>query len=133
MLTKKQINEIREHLEFAQNPLFFFDNDDDGLVSFLLLRRFIERGRGIPIKSFPDLNESYLKRIEELNPDYIFILDKPLVSLEFLKKCAEKNLPVVWIDHHTVEKIDLPENVSYYNSFFVDGKNKRFFNTIKII
>lgn len=32
MLTEKQISEIREHLEKAQNPLFFFDNDD-GLCS----------------------------------------------------------------------------------------------------
>ena len=46
MLTKKQINEIREHLEKAQNPLFFFDNDPDGLCSFLLLQRYI--GRGMP-------------------------------------------------------------------------------------
>jgi single-stranded DNA-specific DHH superfamily exonuclease len=39
MLNDKQIDEIREHLEKAQNPLFFFDNDDDGLCSFLLLQR----------------------------------------------------------------------------------------------
>ena len=124
MLTKTQINEIREHLEQAQNPLFFFDNDNDGLISFLLLRRFIGRGKGISIRSFPDLNVSYYKRIEELNPDYIFILDKPLVSKEFLQKCAENNLPVVWIDHHAVEKVDLPDNVSYYNTYFNDKTNE---------
>jgi len=45
MLTETQINEIKEHLEKAQNPLFFFDNDNDGLASFLLLRRYIDRGR----------------------------------------------------------------------------------------
>ena len=36
MLTKKQKTEIKEHLEKSQNPLFFFDNDNDGLMSFLL-------------------------------------------------------------------------------------------------
>jgi len=117
MLTQKQILEIREHLDKAQNPLFFFDNDNDGLVSFLLLRRFIERGRGIAIKSFPDLNISYYRRIEELRPDYIFILDKPLVSDEFLDKIKEANIPVVWIDHHIVEKPKPRENVYYYNSY----------------
>ena len=32
MLTKKQVGEIKEHLDKAQNPLFFFDNDLDGRV-----------------------------------------------------------------------------------------------------
>ena len=39
MLNKKQIKEIREHLEKAQNPVFFYDSDADGLASFLLLAR----------------------------------------------------------------------------------------------
>jgi len=116
MLTKKQIDEIREHLEKAQNPLFFYDNDNDGLTSFLLLRRFIGRGKGVAIKSYPSLNESYYRKIEELKPDYIFILDKPVVSSEFLKKAKADNLPVVWIDHHQVKikKSDL-KGINYYN------------------
>ena len=124
MLTEKQILEIREHLEKAQNPLFFFDNDDDGLVSFLLLRRFINRGKGIAIKSFPDLNLSYYKRVKELNPDYVFILDKPIVSNEFLTKLKEENLQVVWIDHHQVEKPLIEENVYYYNPYFNNKSNE---------
>jgi len=114
MLTPKQIQEIKEHLEKAQNPLFFFDNDNDGLCSFLLLQRFLRRGKGVAIKSFPDLNESYYRKVNELKPDYIFILDKPLVSEEFFDKAEKDNIPVVWIDHH---KIDLVKNdwVSYYN------------------
>ena len=117
MLSNKQVKEIREHLEKAQNPLFFFDNDNDGLCSFLLLRRFIDRGKGIAIKSFPELNESYYKRVNELKSDYIFILDKPIVSKEFLKKAEEDNIPVVWIDHHQVEK---PDVENYYNPYFHD-------------
>jgi len=124
MLTKEQIYEIREHLEKAQNPLFFFDNDNDGLTSFLLLQRFIGRGKGVAIKSFPDLNVSYYRRIEELKPDYIFILDKPEVSIEFLKKVREANIPVVWIDHHQVEKPEIQEGLYYYNSFLEDEKGE---------
>ena len=117
MLTEEQIQEIREHLEKAQNPLFFFDNDADGLCSFLLLRRFIGRGRGVAIKSFPDLQQSYAKKIHELSPDYVFILDKPIVSEGFLKEAEELAVPVVWIDHHDA---DVPIHKSpifwYYNS-----------------
>lgn len=130
MLTEKQILEIRGHLEKAQNPLFFFDNDNDGLMGFLILRRFIERGKGIAIKSFPDLNSNYYKKVQELKPDYIFILDKPIVSQEFLEKVKKDNLPIVWIDHHQVEmtssiSADIESgNISYYNPFFNDSTNE---------
>ncbi|MDD5193294.1 MAG: DHHA1 domain-containing protein [Candidatus Nanoarchaeia archaeon] len=119
MLTEKQTQEIKEHLEKAQNPLFFFDNDNDGLCSFLLLRRFLDRGKGVAIRSFPDLNKSYYRKVEELKPDYIFILDKPVVSKEFIEKAKEDNLPVVWIDHHDVEDIK-NDYVAYYNPFLND-------------
>ena len=76
MLTEKQILEIREHLENAQNPVFYYDNDADGLCSFLLLRRYLDRGKGVAIKSFPDLKGQYLRKIDELNPDLIVVLDK---------------------------------------------------------
>ncbi len=115
MLTKKQIGEIREHLEKAQNPIFFFDNDPDGMCSFLLLQRYIGRGKGIPIKSFPEMNAEYFKKVTELNADYIFILDKPLVSKEFLDEVKNFNIPLVWIDHHEVQ-IKVPDFVYYYNT-----------------
>jgi len=83
MLTEKQVIEIKEHLEKAQNPLFFFDNDQDGLCSFLLLQRYIGRGKGIPVRSFPDLDASYFRKIGELNADYIFILDKNSKTVKF--------------------------------------------------
>jgi single-stranded DNA-specific DHH superfamily exonuclease len=116
MLTKKQMVEIREHLEKAQNPLFFFDNDPDGLCSFLLLQRYIGRGKGIAIKSFPEMNAEYFKKALELNADYIFILDKPVVSADFFEEVKKFNIPVVWIDHHKIEGLKVPNFVYYYNS-----------------
>lgn len=118
MLSEAEIKTIRTHLEKAQNPLFFFDNDTDGLCSFLLLRRFIDRGKGIAIKSFPDLNASYARKIHELKPDYIFILDKPVVSEGFLREVKESNLQLVWIDHHDVPFPNLEQfpEVFYFNS-----------------
>lgn len=102
MFNKKQIEEIREHLERAQNPVFLYDNDADGLCSFILLRKFINRGKGVAIRSYPDLNEQYAKRAIELNADYVFVLDKPLISKEFVEALDKVQIPVVWIDHHDV-------------------------------
>jgi len=118
MLTKKQVAEIKEHLDKAQNPLFFFDNDPDGLCSFLLLQRYIKKGKGVPIKSFPGLTVDYFRKVSELNADYIFILDKPVVSEEFWKEVEQINMPVVWIDHHEIRKKDIPKFVNYYNPLF---------------
>jgi len=115
MLTRKQVTEIREHLSKAQNPLFFFDNDQDGLCSFLLLQRYIGRGKGVAIKSFPGLSGEYFRRVKELGADYIFILDKPVVSKEFFQEVEKVNIPVVWIDHHITDKNLIPDFVSYYN------------------
>jgi len=123
MLTQKQIDEIKEHLEKAQNPVFFFDNDSDGLCSFLLLSRWIGRGKGVAVKSFPDLNEGYFRKVDELNADYIFILDKPIVSRGFFERIEQKNIPVVWIDHHEVPE-DIPDFVNYYNPMMNDIKDK---------
>lgn len=124
MLTKKQIKEIREHLSKAQNPIFFFDNDPDGLCSFLLLQRYIGRGKGVPIKSFPDLIPEYFRKVHELGSDYVFILDKPVVSPEFFKEAKNVNIPVVWIDHHLIEKKTIPKFVNYYNPLFNRKKSE---------
>ncbi len=115
MLTKKQIKEIKEHLEKAQNPIFFFDNDPDGLCSFLLLQRYLGRGKGVAIRSFPEMNAEYFRKVTELNADYIFILDKPLVSSVFFEEVKSFNIPVVWIDHHDVNA-KVPDFVHYYNT-----------------
>lgn len=123
MLTKKQVEEIREHLNKAQNPLFFFDNDNDGLCSFLLLQRYIERGKGFPIKTDPELTKDYFRKVRELEPDYIFILDQPEVSKEFFEEVEKINLPIVWIDHHKIDREKIPDWVNYYNPVFNKKKS----------
>ncbi|MEK6847711.1 MAG: DHHA1 domain-containing protein [Nanoarchaeota archaeon] len=115
MLTRTQVKQIKEHLEKAQNPVFFFDNDQDGLCSFLLLQRYIGRGKGVVIKSFPSLIPEYFRKVKELGGDYIFILDKPLVSEGFFEEVRKVNIPVVWIDHHAINWELVPKFVNYYN------------------
>ncbi|MCK5449308.1 DHH family phosphoesterase [Candidatus Pacearchaeota archaeon] len=117
MILLEELQKIRDHLEASQNPLFFFDNDADGLCAFLILQRAIGRGRGVAIKSFPDLKEQYLKKVEEFNPDAIFIIDKPEVSKEFVEGVEERGIPIIWIDHHeTKTPKELIERTYYFNS-----------------
>jgi len=121
MLNEKQIQEIREHLENAKNPIFFFDNDPDGLCSFLILQRFLGRGRGVSLRGHSNVTKSFFKRVEELKADYIFVLDRAVFSEEFIALAKEANIPVVGIDHH-----DIPhQNIEfYYNTFETSGKSE---------
>ena len=123
MLTEKQIIEIREHLERAQKPIFLYDNDVDGLCSYVLLRRYLDRGKGIAVKSHPDVDEGYAKKAQELGADYIFVLDRPILGEKFVEEVKNLQLPLVWIDHHDIdeEKLDY-ENLWIYNP--TKGKNE---------
>jgi len=123
MLTKEQLQEIRDHLNNSQNPVFFFDNDQDGLCSFLLLQKYLGRGKGFPIKTSPALTKDYLRKVEEFNSDYIFILDKPEVSEDFVKEVEKKNIPIVWIDHHEILPEKIPDYINYYNPLFSKEKS----------
>jgi single-stranded DNA-specific DHH superfamily exonuclease len=118
MLTSEQLEEIKEHLERAQNPLFLYDNDTDGLCAYLILKKEIQRGKGIAIKSFPNLSEQYLARVDEFKSDYVFVLDYSLISEEFANGLIERNIPLVIIDHHEIIKKDHLENkADIYNTF----------------
>lgn len=108
MLSPKQIALLREELTTAKNPLFVYDSDRDGLCSFLLLYRFHPEGKGIPLTASP-LNKDMLKKVEELQPDKIFILDIHTVDQEFLDAVKR---PVFWIDHHKPQE---RTNVHYFN------------------
>ncbi|MDP2909431.1 MAG: DHH family phosphoesterase [Nanoarchaeota archaeon] len=109
MITEKQIEEIKGFLQKSENPLFFFDDDADGLCSFLLLKKYIDRGKGVVIKSAPFLDASFLRKIEEYSPDVVFVLDKPNISEDFI---SGVHVPLVWIDHHS--PVDV-KGVKYFN------------------
>jgi single-stranded DNA-specific DHH superfamily exonuclease len=104
MLTEKQLNEIREYLENSRNPIFFFDNDPDGLCSYLLLRRFCSKGKGVIVKSSASVNKQYFSMVERFNSDCIFVLDKPSIDKDFVKEAKTKNIPLIHIDHHPIEE-----------------------------
>ena len=109
MLTSKQVKLLREELATAKNPLFFHDSDGDGLASFLLLYRIHREGQRFALTSSSILDERFLRKVDELNPDKIFVLDIPVVEQEFINKAKR---PIFWIDHHPPKKRN---KVKYFN------------------
>jgi single-stranded DNA-specific DHH superfamily exonuclease len=112
MLNKKEVAQIQEELKLAQSPLFFYDDDPDGLCSYIIMYKYIKEGKGIIVKSSPVLKEMYVRKVTELNPDKIFILDKPLVQTEFIDQVKK---PIIWIDHHEIQNNFNKDKVKYYN------------------
>ena len=108
-LTAKQNAEIKDELDTCNKPLFFFHDDADGLASFLLMYRYKREGKGVCVKSHPKLDNRFFKIVKEYCPDKIFVLDLAMISEEFAQ---EFNIPIIWIDHHPVVKLN---NIKYYN------------------
>jgi len=108
-LSQNQINQIREQLDNCNNPLFFFDDDQDGLCSFLQLYRYKGEGHGVIIKVTPKIGTAFLRHVQQYSPDKIFILDIAIVEQEFID---EAKVPVIWIDHHGPYE---RQNVKYFN------------------
>lgn len=119
MITKSELDEIREYLRKAENPLFFFDDDQDGLCSYLLLKKYIDKGKGVVVKAEPILSEKLLHKVKEISPDYIFVLDIPEITQEFVDSV---NVPIIWLDHHEIYDI---KGVHYYNSRVHNPKDNR--------
>ncbi len=119
MLTEQQINEIRIALEQAKNPLFFFDDDTDGLSSFLLLYRKYKKGHGIPVKAPQTEENLYLSKIQAYDPDLVVVLDRPVLVQSLLDKIQ---VPLLWIDHH--EPLER-QGVKYYNPMILTKGDNR--------
>lgn len=119
MLTDSQILEIRGFLERAENPLYFFDDDPDGLTAYLLLKKKYKKGHGTCVKSSPKSEIVYSAAYRKHKPDLVVILDKPKMSQEALD---EFNVPVVWIDHHQLVERD---GVNYYNPMAGESPDNR--------
>lgn len=109
MIPENKLNEIRNYLNKAENPLFFFDDDADGSCSYILLKKYYKKGTGVIIKSSPILDLNFFNKVESYSPDLILVLDLPEINQEFIDEC---NVPVIWIDHHPVQK---NKGVHYYN------------------
>ncbi len=122
MISDDDLKVIRGYLEKAENPVFLFDDDNDGLCSYLLLKQFCGKGNGIIVKARPWVDGFFVHRINEYNPDTVFILDKPLVLEEFVENV---HVPIIWIDHHPPNMVG---GVKYFNPL-LNGKNENGMST----
>ena len=114
MLTKTELKELRDELLSSKKPLIFFDDDADGTCSFILYYKFLkdytDSAKGIIVKSSPELkDEIFLRKIEEFDPDKVFVLDKPIINQDFIDQTHK---PMIWLDHHPLVK---RTKVKYYN------------------
>lgn len=108
MISAEKINEFREILSSAHRPLFLFDDDPDGLASFLVLYRMVKAGTGWPIKGAV-INERTANRVNQYGPDLVVVLDKAEIEQEFIDAVQTK---IIWLDHHKPMK---RKNVFYIN------------------
>jgi len=110
MITETELKEARSAIKKAKNIVVIFDGDADGLCSYLTLKKIMKNSYGIAAKSSPILKEEiYINKIKEIRPDLVVILDKPVVTQEFIDKIDAK---IIWIDHHLPLK---RKKVQYYN------------------
>ncbi len=105
-----KLSQIRETLDDASQPLIFYDDDCDGLASFLQVYKYVGDGRGVPVKDSPGVEERYLRMVEESQPDLVVVLDKPYIDEEFLDQIGQR---VLWVDHHEPQRVD--GDVLYFN------------------
>ncbi|MBU2639122.1 MAG: DHH family phosphoesterase [Nanoarchaeota archaeon] len=116
MTTLKQIKEL---IKKSENPLIFFDDDPDGLVSYLLIKKHFGKGIGVVVKGKPMLDSNFLISVRRYNPDLIIVLDKPIIEQDFVDNV---HVPIVWIDHHPIVKV---KGVKYYNPRLKNKKDNR--------
>jgi len=113
MLKKKELELFYKKVKDSYRPIIFFDDDPDGLCSYLLIQKFLmQKGReakGVIVKGSP-LKGTYWKEKYSLF-DKVFILDKPRVEQEFLDKIKNEK---IWLDHHTLPD-EIPQKVVYLN------------------
>ncbi|MBS3167659.1 DHH family phosphoesterase [Candidatus Woesearchaeota archaeon] len=111
MLTKLEIVKIRKLLSNSYNPIYLFDNDVDGICSYLILKKHFEKGQGIAANSAgaEGIDPVYLKLIDEERPDLVVILDKAVITQKFIDSI---HCEVLIIDHHPLLKL---KRVNYFN------------------
>ncbi|MFW5746470.1 MAG: DHH family phosphoesterase [Nanoarchaeota archaeon] len=107
-----RIASARSILENAVRPLFLFDDDADGLCSFLILYKLVNSGRGMAVKARPTVEPMFLRKVTEYDPDLVVVLDKSGISEEFIDRC---NVPILWVDHHEPQDYIPKEKITFVN------------------
>ena len=112
------LKKLKKELEKVERPLIYFDDDPDGLCSFLMVYKFLQRGTGVLVKSAPHLDKSFAAASKNYQPDKIIVLDKAGIDQEFID---EVNTPIIWVDHHG--PLERKGDVQYFNPRIKDPKS----------
>lgn len=119
MLTKKELTLIKTQLESSFKPIYFFDDDPDGLCAFLLMYKYRKEGIGVPVKARSLLTMQFVNKAINYGADRIFVLDIPDADEEVLRL----NSQITWIDHHET-KMKINKNITYFNPLNRKSKSK---------
>lgn len=111
------LKEIKELISNSERPMAFYDDDPDGLCSYLMIKRVYPQLKGVCIRAPPRLAwEDYGHKVKKYCPDLIIVLDKPHVDEEFRENA---NVPIIWIDHHPVSD---HKGTKYFNKNLTQKK-----------
>ncbi len=116
-LTAAQYRSIRHELDTCKKPLVFFHDDPDGVCSFVQLYLYHGDAKGVIVKSQPRIDTKFIRKVQEYDPDKIFVLDIALMDQEFVDEIKS---PVIWVDHHQVQQV---HDTKYYNPRIADPED----------
>lgn len=122
-LTQEEMDYVKKALDESARPLFLFDDDPDGTCSFLQLYKYKREGKGLLVRAKPIVEEKYVQKVKEYQPDLVIILDKPLVEEAFLEQVKT---PIIWIDHHKpFSQAKKYSHLKYFNPLLNDSDDNR--------
>ncbi len=124
-----QLAAFKERVLAAKRVIVFYDDDGDGLSSYLLLYRARggDNGSTIGVRVHASASvpaEFALRKIEENGGDLVVILDKPYAEQALLESCP---LPIFWLDHHEPQTaaVASAKETTYFNPRVEDDKDNR--------
>ncbi|MBR9703341.1 hypothetical protein GOV10_04850, partial [Candidatus Woesearchaeota archaeon] len=126
--SEQEKKDFRAFVAKAKRPVVLYDDDPDGVTSYGMLARALERAgaetiKGIVVKKTPEVNEGFVSKTLSTKPDVVFILDKPKVADKFIEKMT---VPIVWLDHHEPSKQDSDyELLTYFNPRVADDEDNK--------
>lgn len=125
---KKATEEILECLKKKKKIFIYGDGDIDGIGGVFLLIKFFKE-KNIEFDYYLthrledyEIEENLVEFLLKNNYSFLILVDCGISSIKFLRKCAEKNIKVIVIDHHKADIEILPKNHIYIHPEFCDKK-----------
>jgi single-stranded DNA-specific DHH superfamily exonuclease len=122
MIPEEKLEEFKNILSKAKNPIFLYDDDPDGLASFLVLRKWVGKGLGIRASHVANKNSyALIEKIRYENPDVIVFLDMAVVEQGFIDAMP---CTILHLDHHPPQRC-IGSHYNYYNPRVYDTDSQK--------